>query len=163
MTMSSKKILLKTIHEEKYLISSDGHIYSMAHSNMREINYRISHKGYKIVTLCIGDKHKNMRVHRLVAEAFIPNPQKLPQVNHIDGNKLNNDVTNLEWCTCKQNVNHAQRIGLFPVAKPKVRIGKFHNKHERYLCNHCHELKPHYSFGLCKACYTRQWRKTLVL
>ena len=64
--------------------------------------------GYPYVALPKGDgKSKNMLVHRLVATAFIENPDNLPQVNHIDENKTNNDVTNLEWCTASQNMRHS--------------------------------------------------------
>ena len=55
---------------------------------------------------------KNKTIHRLVAEAFIPNPNNYPQITHIDGNKLNNKVDNLEWCTNEYNMKEAWRLGL---------------------------------------------------
>ena len=60
-----------------------------------------------VVKLKKNKKSKDMKVHRLVAEAFIPNPNDYPIINHKDGNPLNNNVNNLEWCTQKQNVEHA--------------------------------------------------------
>ena len=63
-------------------------------------------KGYLMVVLTKNSKMKSFAVHRLVAQAFIPNPNNYPQVNHIDENKTNNRVDNLEWCTCKYNVNY---------------------------------------------------------
>lgn len=63
--------------------------------------------GYPYVSLWRDNKFKHFRVHRLVAEAFIENPYNLPQINHIDENKTNNDVTNLEWCTASQNIRHS--------------------------------------------------------
>ena len=68
--------------------------------------------GYLIVTLCHEGIHKNKRVHRLLAEAFIPNPQNKAHVNHIDGNKLNNSLDNLEWATPKENTHHSIKMGL---------------------------------------------------
>lgn len=62
--------------------------------------------GYYQVKLYKQGKFKNYLVHRLVAEAFIPNPENKPQVNHIDCNKTNNQVNNLEWCDAKYNSNH---------------------------------------------------------
>ena len=69
-------------------------------------------KGYLQVNLFRGGKMRAHRIHRLVAGAFIPNPFLLPQVNHIDGNKLNNCVDNLEWCDAHHNVRHAYAAGL---------------------------------------------------
>ena len=66
---------------------------------------------YAMIRLANG-KQKNCRVHRLVAEHFIPNPDNLPCINHIDGDKHNNHVSNLEWCTYQANMQHAVRTGL---------------------------------------------------
>lgn len=75
---------------------------------------------------------KAYRVHRLVAEAFIPNPTNLPEVNHIDGDKLNNSVSNLEWCDKSHNEIHARHLGLKTfksICKPVIRLedGKEYN------------------------------------
>ena len=69
-------------------------------------------RNYYHVTLFKNGKRKIKFVHRLVAEAFIPNPNNLPQVNHIDGVKTNNNLSNLEWISCKGNALHAFRLGL---------------------------------------------------
>ena len=66
-------------------------------------------RGYKQITLSKDNKRSTKKVHRLVAEAFIPNPLKLPEVNHLDENKHNNSVDNLEWCTTRHNVNYGTR------------------------------------------------------
>lgn len=68
--------------------------------------------GYAFYSFKLNLKTKSERVHRLVATAFIPNPLNLPCVNHKDGNKQNNHVNNLEWCTISDNLFHAYRTGL---------------------------------------------------
>ena len=68
--------------------------------------------GYAFVTLCDDSGHHKKTVHRLVASAFLDNPRGCRQINHIDGDKLNNRVDNLEWCTQSENMKHAYRIGL---------------------------------------------------
>ena len=79
------------------------------------IKQRINKKrhGYCELSLHKNGKEKRFKVHRLVAEAFIPNPNNLPEVNHIDGNKENNHASNLEWCTSKENKEHAWENKLY--------------------------------------------------
>lgn len=76
-------------------------------------------KGYQLVRLYKNNKNYTKKIHRLVAEAFIPNYENKSQVNHIDGNKQNNKVENLEWCTNQENQKHSWEHNLH-----KRRIGK---------------------------------------
>lgn len=91
--------------EKGYFVSPNGNVYNR-HGDVMQGG--IGRCGYRYIIL--NRKHKN--VHRLVAESFIPNPDNLPCVNHIDGNKLNNSVNNLEWCTRSENVLHSFENGL---------------------------------------------------
>lgn len=72
----------------------------------------ISKRGYYYVTLSKDGKSTKVKIHRLIGKLFIPNPENKPQLNHIDGNKLNNSLDNLEWVTNKENSNHAIYSGL---------------------------------------------------
>jgi hypothetical protein len=74
----------------------------------RELTYTLNNRGY----LSVGIMKKTFMVHRLIAKVFVINPCNKPQVNHIDGNKLNNCALNLEWCTAQENIQHAYRIGI---------------------------------------------------
>lgn len=114
-------MLFKSIvgYEGLYAVSNTGKIKSCErcyadgrHLNEKEIHGGYFSNGYQFVCLRKNGKNKNCLVHRLVAEAFIDNPNCYPVVNHIDGNKANNDVSNLEWCTQGQNLKHAVDTGL---------------------------------------------------
>lgn len=81
--------------------------------------------GYLYVRLCDKEKNKQFQVHRLVAQAFIPNPNNLPEVNHKDEDKTNNKVSNLEWCTSKYNCNYGTRNKRNSKLISKALKGKF--------------------------------------
>lgn len=96
---------------QDYEITKDGKIISLKHNKKREIKGYIDKYGYRRVLIYVNGKRKKYFVHRLVAEKYIPNPDNLPQVNHKDGDKLNNCVDNLEWVTPKENIEHAINKG----------------------------------------------------
>lgn len=98
-------------YEGLYRVSNLGKVESLRNNII--LKQSPTKDGYLAVGLCNG-KTKTCRAHRLVAIAFIPNPDNLPEVNHIDGNKTNNSVDNLEWVTPLENTHHAIRTGLIP-------------------------------------------------
>lgn len=91
-------------YEGMYRVSNLGRVLSL-NGNYKILRQNVEREYYK-VRLSRENKSKAKSVHRLVAEAFIPNPNNLPMVNHKDENKLNNKYDNLEWCTCKYNLNY---------------------------------------------------------
>lgn len=99
-------------YEGLYQVSSLGNVRSLYYNKERILADRFNKTGYLSVILSKKGKYKSFKVHRLVAQAFIPNLDNKPQVNHIDGNKKNNNVNNLEWVTIKENINHSWRTGL---------------------------------------------------
>ena len=94
-------------YEGLYQVSNLGNVRSIKSNKVLVLSS--SPSGYKFINLRKNSTGKNFRVHRLVAEAFIPNINKLPFINHKDENPENNNVENLEWCTASYNINYGDR------------------------------------------------------
>lgn len=109
-------MLLKKHPRYSVIISDCGTVVRYYHSN-KDVSLRHDKDGYLIFSYWdrVDKRQRNLRVHRLVAETFIPNPENHPVINHKDGNKENNSSHNLEWCTISHNTKHAYDTGL---AKP---------------------------------------------
>lgn len=146
-----------------YFVTRDGDIYSNIYhynrnpySELRKLKASPDPDGYCHVTL--RPNPKTYRTHRLIAQMFIPNPEYKREVNHINGNKLDNRVENLEWATGGENVRHAWRAGL---AKP--RFGKRiiqYDLHDNFIDEHesikAASLKTGISaINICKYCKGR--------
>ena len=100
-------------YEGLYQVSDRGRIKTLANDKYRKEKIRKPRKGgkgYMMISLTKERITKHKQVHRLVAEAFIPNPDNLPQVNHKDEDPTNNNVENLEWCTLNYNLNYGTRM-----------------------------------------------------
>jgi len=97
-------------YEKEYEIHKNGSVFSKKLG--RSLKQSSTKQGYKKVSLCKNGNQKTFKVHRLVAQAFIENPEKKITVNHKDGNKINNNLNNLEWATYSENAIHAYANGL---------------------------------------------------
>lgn len=95
---------------KNYIITKEGSIISKYTGH--QLYVHTNKKGYQFVRLYVDGLSKTYLVHRLVATLHIPNPNKYSQINHLDGNKSNNAIWNLEWCTGQQNVKHSVITGL---------------------------------------------------
>ncbi len=151
-------------YEGLYQVSNLGNVRSRYKFNVRK-NGAVVGEQYKIikpipykkedylrVTLCKDRKKKIKRINRLVAEAFIPNIENKPEVNHIDGNKLNNKVNNLEWCTTKENIRHAYRNNLMKHKKIRM-INPI--TYETKIFNNRFEIPEYLNRKVCQDLITR--------
>ena len=99
-------------YDGKYQVSNLGRVKSLNYNKTKKeklLKPKINNTKYPYVILCKDRVKKTLKIHRLVAETFIPNPNNYPCVNHIDENKFNNTSNNLEWCTIKYNNNYGKR------------------------------------------------------
>lgn len=158
--MKQKEEIFKDIkgYEGLYQISNFGNVKSLERDKIYP-NGKIQPKkeqflkpfinggGYPTVRLCKKSKVKNYTVHRLVATAFIPNPDNLPCVNHKDENKQNNNVENLEWCSVAYNNNYGtrlERVSSSHKGKPHPwQIGRKHSEETRIKMKIARNKRPH--------------------
>lgn len=111
-------------YEGLYKVSTHGQVKGL-HRGEKVLSAAPDRDGAMNVVLCDGEgKRHTVKVHRLVAKVFIPNPDNKPEINHLDGDRSNNRIDNLEWCTRSENEKHAYKIGL----KTMVGGKNFHAK-----------------------------------
>lgn len=168
---------------EDYEILEKGVVVSYKNKNSRILKSSPNTKGYLFVDL----DGKPCYIHRLVAIQFIENKNKYTVVNHIDGNKQNNNVNNLEWVTQKMNVEHAHRTGLIAksiqkkieknillLTEKKIEVVKYEKNGKCYfITSYCHNCKNEFSAradsfkrnsysGLCKNCWHKKLSNKVV-
>ncbi|MGG3450231.1 NUMOD4 domain-containing protein [Domibacillus aminovorans] len=151
-------------YEGLYKVSESGEILGLKRNKL--LKPYIDMSGYLVYALSKKCKAKHIKAHRIVAIAFVDNPMKKPQVNHIDGNKLNNHISNLEWVTASENIRHAFDNGLIKMSEERKRNqGKWFRK--KVICfNHStgeniifgSENDACRHFGFCKGTISRYIR-----
>lgn len=119
----------KLLFDGRLEVHSNGQVFRVnAEGKIPAAIHRAGKGGkYRVTTIQVDGKQKHLYIHRLVAKAFIPNPHNKPQINHKDGDPSNNHVSNIEWCTPSENMQHAYKNGLIDPMKnahPCARCGK---------------------------------------
>lgn len=160
--------------EGLYMISNYGRVKSLSriiHASDRNIHRKDmikkiskNNRGYYIIALFNINMFKRRLVHRLVAEAFIPNPENKPQVNHINPvtkNLCDNRVCNLEWVTSKENSQHS--IALGRASKPPTHFGKNHPKHKSIYQINKNGVIENYWNCIADACRTGEYERHSII
>lgn len=122
--------LIKEYFIKGYYISSKGKVFGIKKSNITQLKPSYNNNYLQVILINNGYRITKM-IHRLVAECFIPNPNNYPQINHKDENRQNNNVSNLEWCTCKYNTVYSQAKKVKQICpKTKRIINIFDSSHD---------------------------------
>ena len=136
----------KVSNNSNYLVSNTGRVRRVGSDKDHSVR---DSKGYLVTDLYQDGKRSTARVHRLVAEEFVPNPDGKPEINHKDGNKRNNNASNLEWVTKKENSRHAWDNGL---AKPSYGMLGKKNPHSGRKGKQFRIVETGETFGTLKEC-----------
>ena len=139
--------------DNQYSVTDTGIVYSLK-GNKKELIGKISNSGYREVVINHKGKKKYLLVHRLVAENFIYNEFKARTVNHKDGNKLNNSVDNLEWCSDSNNLIHARDNGLL-----KIKIDKKISEQIKNEIGTIREIAKKYGISRTQVGYIKQGKR----
>ena len=133
-------------YEGLYKVSNFGRVKSLHFGREKLLKAGVSNTGYANVSLTKNKTKKNFHVHVLVAGAFLPNPEGKREVNHIDGDKTNNRVENLEWVTGSENTRHAIQNGQLKIKKgSQCHFAKLTDEQVRYI--RAHYVARHREFG----------------
>ena len=144
-------------YEGLYAVTEDGCVWSYPKHrspNGRWLKKILRHNGYFGYTLSKKEKQLITTIHRLVAEAFIPNPDNLPIINHKDGIKTNNKIENLEWCTYSENNQHAYDTGL----RNRLSVRKLTPEDIRYIRKNSEGLTQEALGKMFDVCLKSIWR-----
>jgi hypothetical protein len=127
-------------YEGRYTVDECGNVYNVRRGKYKKPTVMAS--GYVYIHLFDGSGNggKNVRLHRIVAEAFIPNPNGYDQVNHINGDKKDNSVRNLEWCSYQHNMDHSIKTGL-------RKCNGEHNPSAKLTWGQVAEIRKEYVYG----------------
>lgn len=163
-----------TNFEGLYQISNYGRIKSLSriiHASDRDMYYKDmimkiskNNRGYYLISLFNTNTFKRYLVHRLVAQAFIPNPDNKPEVNHINPvtkDLCDNRVCNLEWCTSKENSQHSIELGR--ASKPPTHFGKNHPKHKSIYQINKNGIIENYWDCIADACRTGEYERHSII
>lgn len=161
----------------RYFVSNYGRVRSNHTGELLayQLNGALGRGKYPIVHLYDSTRRRVALIHRLVASVFVPNPENKPEVNHIDGNRLNNQASNLEWVSRQENVTHAKNTGLLrPARRAVVGVSVADGREVRFASQRDAELAlsgtgkqssaiNHCLSGKKKSAYGYVWRRANVV
>lgn len=144
-------------YEGLYEVSNQGNVKSLKRNKI--LSPGIVNGGYFTVVLCKNGEVKHYRVHRLVAEAFIPNPARLPEINHINKDKTDNRAENLEWCDRQYNIDYSlsKQVAQYDFSGNLINVWKSVNEIQRQLGFSSSHIS-HCCLGKYKTMYGYVWR-----